>query len=446
MLPIKLPSADTFFESPKRIFAHYFESFPISIDNVSANVDYYNRNYLNPAGEANKFLSQGGFVRTRPLARAISTALNWKMLDMEAEVQMAIARGITGFSYDILGLADVSPTGKLTAMLSAAQAVDTRFKILPMPDMNSLTGLTVDQAVTLIAGFTHPSYMRLPDGRLLITAFNANVQPVTWWQAVFAMLNSQGIYVAFVPTLLGEPSSNPLAAISHGFADWGTATPSASKSCPPCSMMGVLPQQFRPKNRIFWEASNSGAFRESWLAAINGGAEWVQYITWSDFSETGQIQPYTDATLATNIGTGFYDMGAYWATWFATGIAPEITKDVLYWFYRKMPSTAVRNANQTASFSVIGPPEESNIEVVAFLTEPGTVIINGVASPLLPDNVPTSFKVPSAPGFPQIKLQRDGSDVFESVTPVQIYGPAGSPAGTLDLTYWSGSISANGLS
>ena len=201
-------------------------------------------------------------------------------------------------------------------------------------------------------------------------------------------------------------------------------------------MMPVLPQQFRPKDQCFWEASNSASFRTGWVAAINGGAQYVQIVTWSDFSESGQIQPCTDATLALNIGTGFYDMLAYYATWFATGSAPVITKDVLYWFYKRMSATAA-HANQPSSFTPVGPAEESNIELVAFLTQAGNLLINGVGTSA-PAGV-SSYKQPMKPGFPQFNLQRDGSDVFEFKGPVQIFGPGGSPAGVTDVTYWSGS-------
>jgi len=76
-------------------------------------------------------------------------------------------------------------------------------------------------------------------------------------------------------------------------------------------MMPVDPQQYRPKGSTYWEASNSTTFRNAWMSAINGNADWVQLVTWSDFSESSQIEPYTDATLQRTVGTGFYDLNAY---------------------------------------------------------------------------------------------------------------------------------------
>jgi hypothetical protein len=253
-------------------------------------------------------------------------------------------------------------------------------------------------------------------------------------------LDAIDIDVAFVPVLLGEPASDPYAAIAHGVGGWGTATPAAAASCPPSLMMPVLPQQFRPKDGIFWEAGNTGSFRAGWLAAINAPiCQIAQIVTWSDFSESGQVQPCTDATLNANIGTGFYDLTAYYATWFATGTQPAISKDVLYWSHRRMALSAA-HPSQSLAFKIVAPDVETdNIELVAFLTAPGNLFINGV-SMAAPAGI-SVFTQPIAPGFPQFRLQRDGSDVFEFKSPVQIYGAAGSPAGVTDMTYWSGSHS-----
>jgi hypothetical protein len=76
-------------------------------------------------------------------------------------------------------------------------------------------------------------------------------------------------------------------------------------------MMPVDPQQYRPKDFLFWEAGNSAAFRNAWMSSINGDADWVQLVTWNDFSKSSEVAPpYTDATLKRDIGTGYYDLTA----------------------------------------------------------------------------------------------------------------------------------------
>lgn len=453
-LPFVMPSADMLFTSQRKVFAHYFYPFPLSINNQPAVSDYYNLQYLAPGGENGIHAACGGYLRARPLPIPVQTAFS-AGVNMQAEVRMAIARGITGFTFDVLNLADaLSPTGHLQTMLAAAQAVDPRFVIAPMLDMKSLGAITPAQGASIIQAIANaPSVYRLWDGRLVVMAFNAPIQPFSWWQQMIAILNASGVDVAFWPLFLGAPSdAGALDPISYGVGAWGTAIPSSATELQATIaaahalglryLLPVLPQQFRPKDLKFWEASNSASFRDAWMSAINGNADAVQVVTWSDFSELGQIQPYTDATLATNIGTGFYDLNAYYATWYLTEVQPPITQDVLYWFYRKMNSGAA-HPNQNAVTIVAGETEESNIELLAFLTAPGTLVING-ASLSAPTGI-TSFKVPATPGFPSFELQRNGSNVLQGAGPVQIYGPGGSPSGTLDLTYWSGSLSRAGL-
>src|ERR1700733_4373638 len=66
-LPIEMPSADVLFAAPKKVFAHYFNRFPLSLDNKEGGADYYATQYLNPHGERDKWLAEGGFLRSRPL-------------------------------------------------------------------------------------------------------------------------------------------------------------------------------------------------------------------------------------------------------------------------------------------------------------------------------------------------------------------------------------------
>lgn len=442
--------------APRRVFAHYFCTFPLSIDNKPAASDYYNLQFLTTTGENGKHVAYGGYLRQRPLPVPPAAAgVDFKSANMQLEVQMAIARGITGFCFDVLTLAD-GLTGRLPAMLTAAAAVDGRFKIMPMLDMSSLgSAITATQAASVIGlAATSAATLRHADGRLIFAAYNAQLQTLAWWQTMIALLNIQNISVAFIPIL---PSSGqtpgPLAPASYGVGGWGTNTPgpSAALTAAPAHGVGVIymlpvgPQQCRPKASIFWEASNSVSFRNAWTAAIATGADLIQCVTWSDFSESSQVCPYTDATLNPSIGTGFYDLTAYYATWFATGIQPPITQDVLYWFHRRMTASAA-HPNQVNGMTPVlagGPPEEDNIEVVAFLTAPGTVLIN--ATPFACAAGITSVKVPLAAGIPRFTLQRNGSNVFSAAGPLQIYGPAGLPSGLLDMTYWNGSITAAGL-
>jgi hypothetical protein len=436
-LPFQMPSADVFFDSPKRVIAHYFWPFPLSIDNVLPPNDYIGTQFMTIDGENGKHASYGGYIRRRPLAAPTGQPTpGYQIANLQTEIKTAIAAGITGFEVDILSL----NAPQLQWIFTAAAAVDSRFWIVPMPDMSSLGNATkVSDMVTLLSFCAaQPNAARLPDGRMPFTAFNATLLPLIWWQNVIAGLNAKSIDVAFVPVLLGEPAADPYAAIAHGVGGWGTATVAAASTCPPSFMMPVLPQQFRPDAQIFWEADNTATLRAGFLQAINSPiCQIIQLVTWNDFSESGQVSPCTDVTLTPGIGDGFYKLLAYYNTWFVTGIQPLITKDVAYWCYKSMLSTAA-HPNQPLPIKIVPPGIESaNIELLAFLTAPATLVINGIATLAQPGI--TSFTQPMVPGFPTFRVQRDGSDVFEFQGPVQIFGPGGQPSGVTDLTYSSGS-------
>jgi hypothetical protein len=458
-LAFTMPDPAALFASPKKVFAHYFYPFPLQVGDKPPPQDYYNRSYLNPDGESGKWAAKGGFLRQRPLPVGAAAGANYQLLNMEQEVRMAIARGITGFTIDVMGVKDATVAdSNLHRLLSAAQAVDPRFKIVVMPDLAALKS-DADAVTQIIASVaSSPSAYRLDDGRLVVTAFNASQNPPEWWASIFAQLKSQGINVSFVPTFLGwGGQAKAFAAISDGFGDWGSATAGASarmKGDPAIAhesygklfMMPVDPQQFRPKDGIFVEANNSATFRNAWMSAIDGAADWVQIVTWSDFSESSQIEPATDATLRRDIGTGFYDLNAFYATWFLLGKQPPITHDVLYYFYRREPTNAA-SPSQSAFRRVGDTPAEDDIELLALLAAPGTITVS-IGGQNFTQKAPagiTSFKVPLQPGTPEFSVVRDGATVFSFQAPVQIFGQGGLPSGLFDMTYWSGSASKDGI-
>ena len=222
-LPITMPSTDTLFKSTKKVFAHYFYPFPLSIDNKPSHTDYYNVQYLNRDGESDKWIAEGGYLRQRPLGVSAGSEANWQQLNMQHEVKLAIARGITGFFFDVMSLDQATDTdSQLHVMMKAAAAVDARFKIIVMPDLTALKSDS-EAVVSIIASIADsPSAYKLDDGRLVVSSFDAGLNSANWWSGVFASLKKKGIEIAFFPTFLGwRSSADQFAPISYGFGDWG---------------------------------------------------------------------------------------------------------------------------------------------------------------------------------------------------------------------------------
>ncbi|MFT2090330.1 glycoside hydrolase family 71 protein [Paraglaciecola sp. 2405UD69-4] len=409
---------------PKLVFAHYFTPYPRSINNKVKKQSYYDANYLNPLGEKKKFLSKGGLLRSRPLYRPpIDRDVDWKLEDARSEVLQALAIGLDGFSMNLL-----STTGynwnRVLRMYDAAED-QGGFKILVMPDMNAVFKNYPERFVPVIQELAkRKASYRLPDGRLVISPYLAENQSPKWWRETLDELSSLGIEVALLPlyhrwalNIEKFKSQEPEAFKKYviGTSEWGNRTPQYgfSQKFEPNKAHGenliwmapVAPQDSRPKSAIYTEAGNSDAYRSMWESAIQGKADWVQIITWNDYSESSQVAP------ATQTGYSFYDLTSYYINWFKSGSPPKIEKDIVFGFYREHHTEAVLSGKvQTKEFKVVGGNSPKNeIELLAFLTSPGIleIEINGKQYRQEATYGVTSFKIPLQEGIPIFKIIRN---------------------------------------
>lgn len=417
--PFDQPSIGEMRTSQKKVFAHYFTQFPISIDNKDPKIDYYQTGYLSPNGENNTHIAYGGYLRIRPLLREVRIESNWMELDMEEEIRRAIGLGLDGFTCDLLSSQGYH-YDRVVMLLQAAERVDPNFKILLMPDMEAFRGKEEQIAGLIKRLAVYPSAYHLDDSRLVVSPFNAQNENALWWQNWLSQMKVDGIDIAFVPLFQAWKSyASSFAPFSYGMSDWGwrsvtaqnawSNVPLEAKSYGPIWMMPVSPQDMRPKNQIYWESGNSEEYRIMWNNAITGGSDWVQLITWNDYSEHTVIAPSTGTQYS------FYDLTAYYTTWFKTGKQPTIIRDVLYCFYREHKTTLNPN-KQTKLFKVDGGSDSPSdqVELLAFLTSPGTLEIEIMGEKKQKD-VPagiTSFKIPMKAGRPIFRLLRDGKNVI----------------------------------
>lgn len=441
--PFDQPPIDSLRASPRKVFAHYFSPYPISLDNQPAETDYYTRNYLDPDGEGGIHRDYGGLLRERPWPRPPWPAgSEWEVLDMETEVRRAIAIGLDGFAFDVLNPNPSSPhRRRLDALLTAVERVDPGFSIQLILDMTASSfggsGGSDEAAMNGIrtlfdAVGSSPVLQRLDDGRLVVSAFAAERRSAAFWNDALAELEAMGHRVAFVPMPIGSWPSNrdrfdgvPL----YGASSWGSGTVSGAEGLRNVIagvhadglvwMAPVRPQDSRPKAQTYVESSNSAAYRAQWLAAIEGGADWVQIITWNDYSEDSEIAP------STRINAAFYDLAAYYTTWLKTGSQPPIARDALYYFHRTHsidPTVAVPSAMVEPFRAVNGPPGEDFIEVVGLLRAPATLEIE-IGGETHRQDVGAgvqSFRIPLVEGTPVFRVLRGGAVALEltSASPI----------------------------
>ena len=436
LLPFDQAPRSQLTASNKKVFAHYFTPYPISLSNKIPSEGYYRAHYMNPYGENSKFYSKGGMIRQKPLDRApIPTYEDFINTDMRQEIRLAADMGIDGFAVDILNYSGYNWDRTVKILDLAAQEYDD-FHILLMPDMISLSDPSgfVDMIRQLAS---KPAAYRLADGRLLIAPYYAERQSPAWWVEQVQKLRTYGIDVALLPVYQGWRADlqdfisefpTSYQDVLYGVSDWGPRTPEGSERLvnDPVEaqayglkwMAPVAPQDVRHKVSTYVESRNSLAMRTLWMSAINGGADMVQIITWNDYSEGTEISPSTGTRF------GFYDLATFYTQWFKLG-KPEIVRDALYAFYREHhTATALgANAQQTEIMDAIhGGTPNNEVELLAFLTAPATleIDINGQVQRQVAAAGITSFRAPMRDGTPVFRMTRGGKVIQEMTGGVSI--------------------------
>jgi len=390
-LPFDIPDRATL--NGRKVFGHYFPPYPVSIDNATPNNDFYTTQYMTVHGENNAHVNSAGFIRDRPAPRPPIADPQWRQRDLETEVRQAVAAGLDGFSVDIMAkAADASWWGSIIpgALMQAAATVDPNFKVMLMPDMSaSFNSMTPAELAAEMAPYaTKPSVFKLGDGRLVISPFLAEAKSPTWWsQFITLMSQSYGINVALVPVFLDAAANrNSFASISYGMSNWGNRNPAGNplSGSNPNSPMGLAAaahslgkiwmqpvafQDVRPSQSIYDEAQNSQNLQNMWQIAIASNSEWVQLVTWNDYSEGTSFAP------SVGHGRALLDMSSYGLYTFRTGASPAIVRDTAYLVYRNQLVSAVPVNRSAAPMTLRqwSSPARDTVEVLSFLTAPAVV-------------------------------------------------------------------------
>ncbi|MDR3710464.1 MAG: glycoside hydrolase family 71 protein [Capsulimonadaceae bacterium] len=432
---------------PRKVFAHYFTPFPMSMDN-QPRPDIYDKWYLQGGKLYDYDGAYGPMLRERPLPRAARSGSDWMQQDVRDQVRMGSALGLDGFICDILGYEGVWYQ-RVVDVMDAAQTVDPSFKIMLMPDMDACFKNHPEKLTDVVLALAkHPAAYRLADGRLVVSPFDASQLPASFWRSWLAEMKAKGCDIAFVPLNLSWQHYAPdFAPISEGLADWGARSPDNCAKCRDDAatahrstkiwMAAVNPQDFRPKAGMFAEANGSEQYRLMWDNAIEGGADWAQIVTWSDYGEGTELEPSTGTQY------GYYDLTAYYLNWFKTGAPPAIKRDVLYYFHRVQSAYAVPDQSKQArlfhTFPWPGTVPNDHIELLAFLTAPGQLEIENGGKKFSKDAPAgvTSFTIPLVAGTPVFRLRRNGNVVTEVTSTFPIV----DKIVTQDLLYRAGSSS-----
>ncbi len=438
--------------SEKKVFAHYFGPYPRSWSNEAMSTQAYENYYNNPNYTTNGDEPMGGMFRDRPLTRPQLSG-DWLYQDSQWDIEQAMAGGIDGWVCDLLGTSG-SNHDRYMKMVEVAHDLDNGFKVIPMIDMNGNTRASSPAVAAdavrkyfLTGGLgsaPRKGAWRLSDGRYVVSAFKGEgPNPIDvdsqaqWIQDLFSELSTTwGVQVAYMPCYLNWNYSSNAAftPLQWGSGSWGYgADPAAinaasnqtaaAKARGEKSFMPICSQDIRYGNGgpKFDEALNTGAQRAAWTKAINEDTDFVQLVTYNDFSET-PIAP-----SAAN-GWCILDIGSYFITRWKTGQYPAITRDVLYLSHRSQTLDATTTGPQSL-FDVQAPRGSTStvrdhVEVLSFLKAPATITVN-TGSGTQNYNAPAGMYVWSAQCAPCAPNVIAASAVRSGVTVTSVTSPVG---------------------
>jgi len=430
-------------DTGRAVFAHYFPPYPVSIDNKPADADYYTRNYLTPNGENGKHAEYGGLLRDRPAPVAPSGSSSWKLDNLQREVRQAKAAGLDGFTVNIMSLS--GNNWEATKNLFTAAERQGGFSIVPMIDASASVRNTDPATVAdrLAELYRSAAAFRVDD-RLLLSSFAAEKQSVDWWSRVIDRLQRvHGVPITFQAVFLNASDANMAAfrGIADGYGNWGVRTawhtangPDYAARAAALGKTWIAPvsvQDYRPRAGVFAESGNTDNLRASWQRAIDSGAQYVQLVTWNDYSESTQFAPSADH------GDTFLDISRPYLDWFHTGTQPRVTQDQAFLVHRTQFAGARPTIGHLLATPTLGGTSGAatdEVEAVVYLTAPATLTITtgGTSTTFSAPAGRSVHTVPLREGTVSATLSRSGRDVISLTSPYRVVK---APA-VQDLSYY----------
>ncbi|HKT18844.1 MAG TPA: endo-1,3-alpha-glucanase family glycosylhydrolase [Stellaceae bacterium] len=324
---------------------------------------------------------------------------------LAAEIKQAQSRGIDAFALNC-GSWSEEPRYRATAtkLFRAAASLGTGFKLFFSAD-----GLSPKNVIAMVSEFyNHPGMLRVA-GKPLLSTFDGDAD---WAKAFLDPLEDAEKPVTFVPFFFPEGRAKVFTARNvakliadnsyvDGFFLFGAAgsgseiarasekVGEAWRRAGKLYMAPVSPYYrglgYRDNYRVF-ETRGFQGMAQQWEAAIAVGAQWVEVVTWNDWSEATYVEdlgaPATDRVAGGYWGkllshAAYLAASEYYIRWFKTGVR-RIDRDDLYWFYRLSPRAIPGRSTprgRKPAFPKGVETLEDQVFVSAFLTAPARIEI-----------------------------------------------------------------------
>ena len=382
-----------------------------------------------------------------------------KEIEMQEEVKLGQMMGMDGFIMDFNhktagGWNWFNMIGD--KLLDAAAKTDGKFSVIPAIYSSSSgsgvngeadAGCTPQQYAEherTLKCLKHPGTFKNEDGKAVMSMWLTERHSPKWWSQSLDLLQKQGVPAALFTQFNSMGKIKEFSPIAYGMGHWGPRAPTdygwykAARPYTDVLAYPIVAQDARTRGASLVEAQNSRTIRKLWMDAITMKADWAVINTWTDYTEQAQMP-------STAIGFTLFDLNAYYTHWFKTRKQPAIVRDVLYYCHRRQHTDAPQMHGVRWNFhkdmNINDSPEHNEIELLAFLKEPGTLLINvdGKIHRHKADAGITSFMVPLPKDkrfVPYFAVERDGSQVLGGKGRYTIYDKVDFP----NLLYHYGAI------
>jgi hypothetical protein len=298
---------------------------------------------------------------------------------------------------------------------------------------SNFTTASPETVAGLLAQLYNYSSAYKDDGEYLLSSFKAEGASVSWWTQVINLLETKyGLPISFQAVFLnaGDANLNAFAPIADGYGNWGTRTERTTLNNPDYVarahalgktwMSPVAVQDVRFREVRWAEANNTASVRAQWTRAISQKADFVQLVTWNDYSESTQMAPSQDH------GSAFLDLTRYYTSWFHTGAQPAITSDAIVLTHR----TQFVNATPSYTHQVMGAPTldgtataaRDMVEALVWLPSPATVqiTVGGTTTSFSAPAGVSAYTVPLKLGSVSAKVVRSGATTESLTSPYTV--------------------------
>jgi hypothetical protein len=366
----------------------------------------------------------------------------------QREMREAQAAGIDGFALNV-GAWSKEPMypRRVKLIYDAARALNSGFKLFLSIDCWD----SEDIREMIRTYGRHPNQL-LHLNRIVVSTFSNEGLP--WKTDILPPLRAAGFDVFFIPFFYPRPISElpSEAAVGallethretvDGLFYFGAAGLPAQLAAVNLAygkvlrgsgklfMAGYSPHCWGHRQagigRRYFEFAGGEGTETQWKAILESGAEWVELVSWNDFSESTYLVPSIDPgryleelkTPVRSSHAGYLELNRYFIAWFKTRRPPPIEQDALFYFYRPHPMAAVASADDQPVSWRIGDIADA-ICFTALLTDTVELRVSSGDqrhNRFLPAGLQHT-RVPFAPGAQRFEVYRRGKPLLSIQAP-----------------------------